>query len=68
MHPGLIKLSGEVEFEIVGRSPVVFASNEFELLGVMIWRRTDYVPSARRIWLQRKFGITKDDRSFQDLP
>ena len=68
VHPGLIKFSGEVEFEITGRGPVVFASNEFELLGVMIWRRTDYVPSARRIWLQRKFGITKDDRSFQDLP
>ena len=66
VHPGLIKSSGEVEFEIIGRDPVVFASNEFELLGVMVWRRTDYVPSARRTWLQRKFGITKDDRVVSD--
>ena len=68
VHPGLIKSSGEVEFEIEGRDPVVFAGSEFELLGVVIWRRTDYAPSARRTWLQRKFGITKDDRSFQNLP
>ena len=67
VHPGLINSSGEVEFEIVGRDPVVFAGNEFELLGVVIWRRTDYVPSARRTWLQRKFGITKDDRMIEHL-
>ena len=67
VHPGLINSSGEVEFEIVGRDPVVFASNEFEFLGVVIWRRTDYRPSLLRTWLQRKFGITKDDRRIEDL-
>jgi len=52
---------------MVGRDPVVFAVNEYELLGVLIWRRTDYQPSMTRTWFQRKFGITKDDRRIEDL-
>jgi len=67
VHPGLINSSGDVEFEIIGRDPVVFAGNEFELLGVVIWRRRDYRPSLLRTWLQRKFGIAKDDRRVEDL-
>ena len=68
VHPGLMKSSsGEVELEIVGRDPVVFVDNEFELLGVVIWRRRDYRPSLLRTWLQRKFGIAKDDRRVEDL-
>ena len=59
--------SGEVAFELVGRDRVVLADDEFELLGVLIWRRTDYQPSMTRTWLQRKFKIVKDDRPVEDL-
>ena len=68
VHLGLMaSSSGEVTFGIVGREPVVFADNEFELLGVVIWRRTDYRPAVMRTWLQRKYGIAKDDRKVEDL-
>ena len=67
VHAGLINSSSrEVAFEIVGRDPVVFAVNEYELLGVLIWRRTDYQPSMTRTWIRRKFGIAKDDRPLED--
>jgi hypothetical protein len=68
VHAGVSNSSaGDVAFEMVGRDPVVFAVNEYELLGVLIWRRTDYQPSMTRTWFQRKFGITKDDRKIEDL-
>ena len=68
VHAGVINSSsGEVAFEMVGRDPVVFAVNEYELLGVLIWRRTDYQPSMTRTWFQREFGIAKDDRKIEDL-
>ena len=68
VHAGVMKSSsGEVAFQMVGRDPIVFAVHEYELLGVLIWRRTDYQPSMTRTWFQRKFGITKDDRPVEDL-
>ena len=67
-HAGLINSSSkEVVLQIVGRDPVVFAVQEYELLGVLIWRRTDYHPSMTRTWFQRKFGIAKDDTPAEDL-
>ena len=68
VHVGLMNsYSGDVGFQIVGRDPVVFAVHEYDLLGVLIWRRTDYHPSMTRTWFHRKFGIIKDDRSLADL-
>jgi transcriptional regulator with XRE-family HTH domain len=69
VHAGVINSSSrEVTFQLVGRDPVVFGVHEYELLGVLIWRRTDYHPSMTRTWFQRKFGITKDDRGFEREP
>ena len=68
VHAGVINSSArEVAFKMVGRDPVVFAVHEYEHLGVLIWRRTDYHPSMTRTWFHRKFGITKDDRAVEDL-
>jgi len=68
VHAGVMNSSsGEVAFQMVGRDPVVFAVHEYELLGVLIWRRTDYHPSMTRTWFHRRFGIVKDDRSLEEL-
>jgi|APSaa5957512535_1039671.scaffolds.fasta_scaffold40049_2 transcriptional regulator with XRE-family HTH domain len=62
VHPGLIKAAGQVETTISGRDPVVFEDHEFEILGVLILRRTLYRASTMRAWIQRQFGITKEER------
>ncbi len=62
VHPGLIRVSGEVETTITGREPVVFSDDEFEILGVLILRRTHYRTSVVRTWIQRRFGIIKEER------
>ena len=41
---------------------VLFARDAFEVLGVLVMRRTLYRSSIIRTWLQRQFGITKDER------
>ena len=62
VHPGLITVSGKVETTISGREPVAFVDHEFEILGVLILRRTLYRASIMRTWFQRQFGITKEER------
>jgi hypothetical protein len=51
-----------VETTISGRDPVVFDDHEFEILEVLILRRTLYRASTMRAWVQRQFGITKEER------
>ena len=62
VHPCLIRSSGDAETTLTGHDTVVFRSNEFEIIGVLTLRRTLYLPSTRRAWLQRNFGIVKDER------
>ena len=62
VHPGLIKAGGEVETMISGRDQVVFEGHEFGILGVLIMRRTLYRASTLRNWIQRQYGISKEER------
>ena len=62
VHPCLVRSSGEVEMTLSGHSTTVIAKDAFEVLGVLVLRRTLYRSSVIRTWLQRQFGITKDER------
>jgi hypothetical protein len=62
VHPCLITPSGDAETTITGKKTIVFSPKSFEFLGVLTLRRTLYLPSTRRAWLQRNFGIVKDER------
>jgi len=62
VHPCLVRSSGEVEMKLSGHSTTVIAKDAFEVLGVLVLRRTLYRSSVIRTWLQRQFGITKDER------
>ena len=62
VHPCLIRSSGDAEMTLSGHSKTLFARDAFEILGVLVMRRTLYRSSIIRAWLQRQFGITKDER------
>jgi transcriptional regulator with XRE-family HTH domain len=62
VHPCLIRSSGEAETTLSGHPTTVFASDSYDFLGVLVLRRTLYGSSVIRTWLQRQFGITKDER------
>ena len=62
VHPGIIRPSGDVESTLSGQKTTVFNPGTFDVLGVLISRRTQYPTSRVRDWLRRKFGIRKDER------
>jgi|APSaa5957512493_1039668.scaffolds.fasta_scaffold30505_2 transcriptional regulator with XRE-family HTH domain len=62
VHPCLIRSSGDAEMTLSGDSKTVIAKDTFEVLGVLVLRRTLYRSSIIRTWLQRQFGISKDER------
>ena len=64
VHPGIVMPSGDLETTLSGQKTQVFTSGNFDVLGVLISRRTQYPTSRVRDWLRRKFGIRKDERVF----
>lgn len=62
VHPCLIRVSGEAETTLSGHPTTVFAEGTFKIIGVLVLRRTLYRSSVIRAWIQRQFGITKDER------
>ena len=62
VHPCLIRSSGEAETTLSGQQTTVFAEDSFEILGVLVLRRTLYRSSVIRTWIQRQYGIVKDER------
>jgi transcriptional regulator with XRE-family HTH domain len=66
-HVAVCKNPGQIEIALNGQSPVVLTGDEFKLLGVVIVRRTFYKSSVIRTWLQRTYGIIKDERFSEDL-
>lgn len=62
VHPGLIRPSGEVEMTLSGHQTTLFGEGTFEILGVLVLRRTMYRLSSTRRWIQSRFGIEKDER------
>lgn len=62
VHPCLIRPSGEAEMTLSGHQATVFAKGAYEILGVLVLRRSMYRLSNTRKWIQRQFGIEKDER------
>lgn len=62
VHPGVINSSGDAEISLATQNTAVFSKDEFEILGVVNVRRNLYRSSIIRTWLQRQYGITKDER------
>ena len=60
-HPGIIVPSGNFEMQITGHEKISLKPSDYDIVGVLIVRRTLYPTSLRRDWLHRKFGITKDE-------
>jgi transcriptional regulator with XRE-family HTH domain len=67
VHPGIINSSGEAEISLSTKKTAVFSNDEFEILGVINVRRNLYPSSIIRTWLQRQYGITKDERLTEQL-
>jgi transcriptional regulator with XRE-family HTH domain len=61
VHPALISTDGRAEFTLSKAESVVFETHEFDIIGVAIMRRTMYRSSVTRRWLQREFGIYKNE-------
>ena len=64
VHPGIVTPSGDLETTLTGQKTKVFTPGTFDVLGVLISRRTLYLTSRVRDWLRRKYGIRKDERVF----
>ncbi len=62
VHPCLINPSGDAEMTLSGHQKTVFPAGTYEILGVLVLRRTLYRTSTMRTWIQRQFGIVKDER------
>lgn len=65
VHPCLIRASGEAETTLAGHPTTVFTQGTYKILGVVVVRRTLYSSSVIRGWMQRQYGITKDERLVQ---
>lgn len=65
VHPCLIRSSGEAETTLAGHQTTVFARDAYKILGVLVMRNTLYRASVTRAWMQRQYGITKDERLVQ---
>ena len=61
VHPAMITPEGAAELTLSKAESVVFEASEFEIIGVVIMRRTMYRSSIIRSWLQREFGISKEE-------
>lgn len=62
VHPGIFNIDGSLTTQIRGESPVQLEKDSYEILGVLILRRTLYRASIIRTWLQRQHGLMKMER------
>ena len=60
-HPGIIVPSGNFEMKLMGQDRISLKPSDYDIVGVLVGRRTLYPTSLRRDWLHRRFGITKDE-------
>ena len=62
VHPGICPAPGQVKISISGQTPIIYSGDEYKILGVVSVRRTLYRTSIIRTWIQRHYGIVKDER------
>ena len=62
IHPGIFNIDGSLTTQIRGENPVHLKKGSYEILGVLILRRTLYKSSVIRTWLQRQHGLMKIER------
>ncbi len=62
VHPGIFNIDGSITTQIRGESPLHLKKGSYQILGVLILRRTLYRSSIIRTWLQRQHGLMKIER------
>ena len=62
IHPGTFNIDGSLTTQIRGESPLQIEKDSYEILGVLVMRRTLYRSSIIRTWLQRQHGLMKIER------
>jgi hypothetical protein len=62
VHPGIFNIDDSFTTQIRGESPMQLSKDSYEILGVLILRRTLYRSSVIRTWLQRQHGLMKIER------
>ena len=62
IHPGTFNIDGSLTTQIRGESPLQLKKDSYEILGVLVLRRTLYRSSIIRTWLQRQHGLMKIER------
>ena len=62
VHPGIFNIDDSFTTQIRGENPMQLGKDSYEILGVLILRRTLYRSSVIRTWLQRQHGLMKIER------